>query len=641
MSKSAILCVDDEKMVLSSLKEQLKTIVGMEFKIETAESGAEALEICIEFAERQIDIPVVISDYIMPGMRGDELLERIHKISPKTVKILLTGQATLEGVANAINHANLYRYIIKPWEKEDLALTVTEAARSYFKDRLLEQKNEELVEINSILEETVSRRTAAIRNLLNNAGQGFLSFGEDLIVGEEYSVECTKIFQSEIKNKKYTQLVFVDDKSEMDLLENVLIDIFNEKDSLRRESYLSLISGEVMIKDKHICIDYKVINDTLKESSILIMAVLTDVTEKRNLENKLEKENNTLKMIVNAIKYYDEVMECIRNYKDFCKTQAYDIISSGKSLEAVTAELFIKVHTFKGSFSQWHMNFIAEKLHTLETKMHNFDSQIPNMNINDLKSLFEGGNMLKWLEQDLKLLKDNLGEEFLCREDQIVIDKANLLEIERKIGSLLPPSEAGELLHELSCLLYKPFAELLRSYPEYTMQLAERMEKRVNSFKIKGGEFPTDSHNYHDFAKSLVHIFRNSVDHGIEFPEERIEKGKEAWCNITCSIKLLKDKIYICIKDDGCGIDVDKIREQAVLKKLISPKEAVELSDDKIINVIFAQGFSLSENITAISGRGVGLSAVKDEVEKLGGKVRVKSSVDKGTTFCLILPHLH
>jgi response regulator RpfG family c-di-GMP phosphodiesterase len=144
MKKQSILCVDDEKFVLNSLKEQLKSKFGSKYSIELAESGEDALEIFNELQDENIEIPLVISDYIMPGMKGDELLKTIHKQHPNTITILLTGQATITGVVNAINQANLYRYINKPWETEDLSLAVLEALKSYNKDRQIEEQNKRL-----------------------------------------------------------------------------------------------------------------------------------------------------------------------------------------------------------------------------------------------------------------------------------------------------------------------------------------------------------------------------------------------------------------------------------------------------------------------------------------------------------------
>ena len=156
MKKSAILCVDDEKVVLVSLKNQLKRHLENQYTIETAESGEDALEIFQELLEEQIDVPVILSDQIMPGMKGDELLKQIHTFAPRTLKILLTGQANAEAVGNAVNYANLYRYIAKPWEQADLNLTVAEAIRSYFQDKQLEEQNQKLQQLNQELQKKVS-----------------------------------------------------------------------------------------------------------------------------------------------------------------------------------------------------------------------------------------------------------------------------------------------------------------------------------------------------------------------------------------------------------------------------------------------------------------------------------------------------
>ncbi len=134
MSKPVIICVDDEKVVLDSLSKELEFSLGDNFVIEPAESGEEALELLQDLIAENKDIPVLISDQLMPGMKGDELLKEVHQILPTTRKILLTGQATMNSVVSAINQAQLYRYIAKPWDATDLRLTVEEAAKSYFLD---------------------------------------------------------------------------------------------------------------------------------------------------------------------------------------------------------------------------------------------------------------------------------------------------------------------------------------------------------------------------------------------------------------------------------------------------------------------------------------------------------------------------
>lgn len=149
--KATIICVDDEKTILDALREQLNRYFKREFIIECAENGEKALELFKELSEDHSEIPVIISDHIMPGMKGDELLKQIYQIDPRIKKILLTGQADADAVGRAVNTAALYRYIPKPWEQNDLALTIQEAIRSYYQDKTLEQQNVKLKVINQDL----------------------------------------------------------------------------------------------------------------------------------------------------------------------------------------------------------------------------------------------------------------------------------------------------------------------------------------------------------------------------------------------------------------------------------------------------------------------------------------------------------
>jgi len=147
MDKYVIICVDDEQTILNSLKIELKKALADKYLIEIAEDGEEALELINDLLSDGYQIPLIISDYIMPHIKGDELLRQVHAIIPRTLKIMLTGQADLDAVGRAINHAGLYRYISKPWQSEDLRLTVVEAVRSYFQEQELTQQHEKLHEL--------------------------------------------------------------------------------------------------------------------------------------------------------------------------------------------------------------------------------------------------------------------------------------------------------------------------------------------------------------------------------------------------------------------------------------------------------------------------------------------------------------
>jgi two-component system, sensor histidine kinase and response regulator len=206
MSEPVIICVDDEPIVLKSLKRELLDAFGETYSIETAESGEEALEI-FEDVAAATDVPVIISDHIMPDMKGADLLQQVHTRSPATLTIMLTGQADMEAVTFAVNHAELYRYIAKPWEKTDLILTIKEAIRRYFQEKQIKEQNAILQNMNTILEQQVKDRTAALEAANASKDKFFSIIAHDLRVPFTGLLGMTQIFsenlaefsQSEIK----------------------------------------------------------------------------------------------------------------------------------------------------------------------------------------------------------------------------------------------------------------------------------------------------------------------------------------------------------------------------------------------------------------------------------------------------------
>lgn len=173
MSKPVIVCVDDEPSVLESLKIELKRVLNDSCLIETAEGGEEALDLLKELQEEEYEVALVLADYIMPDIKGDELLREIHARSPHTLNIMISGQADLEAVSNAIREAKLFRYIAKPWQSNDLQTSVIEAIQSFLQDRKLEaqtnrlqQLYQQVQEFNQALEQQVEDRTAQLKRLL-------------------------------------------------------------------------------------------------------------------------------------------------------------------------------------------------------------------------------------------------------------------------------------------------------------------------------------------------------------------------------------------------------------------------------------------------------------------------------------------
>ena len=195
-----------------------------------------------------------------------------------------------------------------------------------------------------------------------------------------------------------------------------------------------------------------------------------------------------------------------------------------------------------------------------------------------------------------------------------------------------------DLLTDMKKALILPVGSILESFPHLVRNLSRDQAKDME-LVIEGGETEIDRRILEEIKDPLLHLVRNCIDHGIEKPEERIQKKKSPRGMIRIVISQ-KDssKAEILLSDDGRGIDLAKVRASALKLDLITPQQAESLSNQESLALIFASGVSTSAMITDISGRGLGLAIVREKAEKLGGTVAVESRLGIGTTFHVVLP---
>ncbi len=182
-----------------------------------------------------------------------------------------------------------------------------------------------------------------------------------------------------------------------------------------------------------------------------------------------------------------------------------------------------------------------------------------------------------------------------------------------------------------------PIAKLFQRAPRIVRDLAREFGKEIKVV-LKGEETELDRSIIEELVDPLVHMIRNSCDHGIEPPEERIQAGKPRYGTIWLEAEHQENHIVIRIRDDGRGLNAEKIKQKALEKGLISPEVAAQLGDKEIYNLIFLPGFSTADKVTSVSGRGVGMDVVRTNIEKLKGIIEVDSKPGEGTTFTIKLP---
>jgi len=182
-----------------------------------------------------------------------------------------------------------------------------------------------------------------------------------------------------------------------------------------------------------------------------------------------------------------------------------------------------------------------------------------------------------------------------------------------------------------------PVSFIFQRFPRLVRDISHRLGKQVE-LVLEGEDTAADKNIIESLGDPLVHIVRNSLDHGLEPPEQRLAAGKPALGTLRISARQESDRVLIEISDDGAGIDPERVKRKALERGLLDEDSAARLSDEEAINLVFAPGFSTAEVISDLSGRGVGMDVVRSAIERVNGSLSLHSSKGQGTTLSLSLP---
>ncbi len=196
---------------------------------------------------------------------------------------------------------------------------------------------------------------------------------------------------------------------------------------------------------------------------------------------------------------------------------------------------------------------------------------------------------------------------------------------------------SDRLYREVLASRMRPFNDGVQGFPRMVRDVARTLGKQVR-FDIEGKETPVDRDILERLEAPLNHILRNACDHGLEMPEDRTATGKDATGSLILSARHSAGMLVVEVKDDGRGIDVDKLRKKVVEKQFATDEMVAQMSEDEVLEFLFLPGFSTAGKVTEISGRGVGLDVVQTLMQQIGGQARIKTAVGAGTTFHLQVP---
>lgn len=239
----------------------------------------------------------------------------------------------------------------------------------------------------------------------------------------------------------------------------------------------------------------------------------------------------------------------------------------------------------------------------------------------------------------------NLSGEIGLTKNRLTCLRTSILHGDTKSETLKALDEAvshldllvGDLQNSVMKTRMQPIGRLFQKYPRVARDLARQLGKDVE-LMLSGEATEIDKTMIEDLNDPLIHLVRNAVDHGVESADERRAAGKPAKSVVKLSAQQVGDQILIEISDDGKGMSAEAIRKKAVEKGLIAAEEAQSLGDRQSLNLIFLPGFSTKDMVSDMSGRGVGMDVVKTHIQKMNGRVDIRSSPGHGSTFTIHLP---
>jgi two-component system chemotaxis sensor kinase CheA len=525
-----------------------------------------------------------------PSVRRAEAAERTVEVLKKKVVELYNGGS----------QTALHRQLEKARKREE---------NNRRKRELVEVRAAELKKYSETLEAEVARRTEAIKTILDNVTFGFLVVNRELIVQAECTKSCYGLFEtSNVEGVNLCDLLGLADRARLTFIlsvDQVFEDVLPPEASIAQmRRKFAMRSGRVLR------IDAGVVRATSGEVSSLLLTI-SDITA---LEAATRESNNN-RTLVSILKQRESFRAFVLEAKQQLEA-ARLAVTGGNQTVARHA-----LHTIKGNSASYGLDDIVELIHEIEDSVE--------LKTTDTDRV--GSALRAFLQANERVLEMNyavVGEEgfAVSREQMSVL---------RTLISSLGDGQAAGLRRWTARLLRKPAWQVLGPIDDFAQKLAGRLGKNV-AVEVRGTDATVDVETVRPVFQVLTHLIRNAIDHGIEGPLDRTNKPLAGRLELELSDR--QNAYVIRCTDDGRGIDTEGLTRRAVEMGLLTRESVAAMGERELFDLVFIEGLSTAPVTTSISGRGVGMSAVRAAVEKVGGKIEIRSARGQGTTFFLTIP---
>lgn len=340
------------------------------------------------------------------------------------------------------------------------------------------------------------------------------------------------------------------------------------------------------------------------------------------------------------IGFYDEELENISNNTDdnkFKIDENKENFGFFDGMEKISPNSVMKINDIESETS--NENKIAEQeKKDLPTTVSRRAKE--NSDDTEKKSISNNNNSIRVNLDKIDLLMNNVGD--LVITNAMLTQFSSTIEESKTRGSVLERLELLErhirdMQDSIMSIRMVPMDSIYSKFPKVVRDISKRLGKKVE-FKHYGDNVEIDKAMIEGLTDPLMHIIRNSLDHGIEMPEDRIKAGKSDTGTISISAEQANGQMIITIEDDGKGVDSERVAQKALEKGQIDENQFASMSHNDKALLIFGAGLSTAEQITDISGRGVGMDVVKTNIHKLGGIIKLDTELGKGTVITIMLP---